>query len=282
MDWLMLIAVPLCGLFAGLEGWKKQYLRSQGFSDLKAVSRGLIRHCNESREIFIEAKDVIDKLFETNSYTYDCSLPVLRAASENPFDYFIKYFNLDLTEETLEGFECLSKYIDIANQGIELYQYNFDALWDVIKDQVPWPIRVIYKHQLIDALGIYPLDLSESYFPAFHFLYESPGGKSSSRFSLVFDLSTTEQFLDYLGKRIEWYNSAKGQRALMTSKLREEIKKRDNYTCQHCGNSIYNEPNLLLEVDHIVPVSRGGKTEPENLQTLCWRCNRSKGAKTFD
>ncbi len=71
----------------------------------------------------------------------------------------------------------------------------------------------------------------------------------------------------------------KQQRALMTDKLREKIKKRDNYTCQCCGNSIMNEPSLLLEVDHIIPVSKGGLTREDNLQTLCWKCNRSKGSK---
>ena len=44
-------------------------------------------------------------------------------------------------------------------------------------------------------------------------------------------------------------------------------------------NMAIEEPNLLLEVDHIVPVSKGGKTEADNLQTLCWRCNRSKSNK---
>ena len=62
----------------------------------------------------------------------------------------------------------------------------------------------------------------------------------------------------------------------MTPQLREAILRRDNWTCQCCGNSIFREPNLLLEVDHIIPVSAGGKTEPSNLQTLCWKCNRSK------
>lgn len=63
-------------------------------------------------------------------------------------------------------------------------------------------------------------------------------------------------------------------------KLRPMILERDNYTCQKCGNSIANEPNLLLEVDHIIPVSKWGASVPENLQTLCWKCNRSKGSKT--
>ncbi|WP_238554091.1 HNH endonuclease [Gordonia sp. KTR9] len=40
--------------------------------------------------------------------------------------------------------------------------------------------------------------------------------------------------------------------------------------------SVAVERHLLLEVDHIVPVSRGGLSTPENLQTLCWKRNRSK------
>ena len=65
----------------------------------------------------------------------------------------------------------------------------------------------------------------------------------------------------------------------MTSKLREKIKRRDNYTCQICGISTRDEPHLLLEIDHIVPLAKNGLTTEDNLQTLCWKCNRSKGAK---
>ena len=68
----------------------------------------------------------------------------------------------------------------------------------------------------------------------------------------------------------------------MTNKLREFIKERDNFTCCNCGNSIHIEPNLLLEIDHIIPVSKGGYTVEENLQTLCWKCNRSKSNKIAD
>ena len=65
----------------------------------------------------------------------------------------------------------------------------------------------------------------------------------------------------------------------LTSKLRQAIKERDHYTCRYCGASLDQEPHLLLEIDHIVPVAKGGLTTEDNLQTLCWRCNRSKGSK---
>ena len=36
-----------------------------------------------------------------------------------------------------------------------------------------------------------------------------------------------------------------------------------------------------MEVDHILPKSRGGTDHPDNLQLLCSGCNRSKGNKTM-
>lgn len=45
------------------------------------------------------------------------------------------------------------------------------------------------------------------------------------------------------------------------------------------GFSTADEKNLLLEIDHIKPLSKGGITAEDNLQTLCWKCNRTKGAK---
>ena len=98
--------------------------------------------------------------------------------------------------------------------------------------------------------------------------------------NIVMDLDNLNKFVVYLSEKIKYKKSAAGQRALMTSKLRREIKERDHFTCQHCGVSLSQEPHLLLEIDHIVPVSKGGLTTEDNLQTLCWRCNRSKGAKT--
>ena len=53
-------------------------------------------------------------------------------------------------------------------------------------------------------------------------------------------------------------------------RLRAEVLLRDSARCRRCRTPI------RLEVDHIIPVSKGGKTEESNLQTLCRRCNRRK------
>lgn len=54
--------------------------------------------------------------------------------------------------------------------------------------------------------------------------------------------------------------------------LARRVHERDQYRCQECGD--WHE----LEVDHVLPLARGGPTVLENLQTLCGPCNRAKGA----
>lgn len=70
----------------------------------------------------------------------------------------------------------------------------------------------------------------------------------------------------------------KEQRKLMTKQMREQIAQRDNYTCQICGK--YMIDGVGLQIDHIVPIAKGGKTVPSNLQVLCSKCNGKKSAKT--
>ena len=124
--------------------------------------------------------------------------------------------------------------------------------------------------------------MSNMYFPKYTFQYTSSGGNSSFAYDIVMDIPNLEKFVQYLSDTIKFKKSAAGQRALMTPALRESIKQRDHYTCQKCGVSVEEEPHLLLEIDHIVPISKGGMTSVDNLQTLCWKCNRSKGAKLLD
>jgi len=57
-------------------------------------------------------------------------------------------------------------------------------------------------------------------------------------------------------------------------RTRFEVFKRDDFCCQYCGR---RSPDVVLEVDHIVPICDGGADDPINLQTSCWDCNRGKG-----
>ena len=56
-------------------------------------------------------------------------------------------------------------------------------------------------------------------------------------------------------------------------KLRHEVFKRDGYRCRECGAS---KDETSLEIDHILPVAKGGTNDIDNLQTLCRECNRMK------
>jgi hypothetical protein len=68
----------------------------------------------------------------------------------------------------------------------------------------------------------------------------------------------------------------KSKRKPISKKLRFEIFKRDNFTCQYCSSK---PPKAPLEVDHIIPVKSGGTNDVENLITACFDCNRGKGAR---
>jgi rubrerythrin len=113
----------------------------------------------------------------------------------------------------------------------------------------------------------------------YKFVYTSNGYMAQRSFSVPMTEDNIIELIETLENKLTMESFTNDQRALMTLKLRNQIKKRDNYTCQICGNSTYKEPNLLLEVDHIHPISKGGYTIESNLQTLCWKCNRAKSNK---
>jgi hypothetical protein len=70
---------------------------------------------------------------------------------------------------------------------------------------------------------------------------------------------------------------ARAGKDTMRPSVRFEVFKRDDFTCQYCGRK---SPDVVLEVDHIIPLAEGGPTEDLlNLTTSCWDCNRGKGAR---
>ena len=91
-------------------------------------------------------------------------------------------------------------------------------------------------------------------------------------------------FNDLINIYNEWQNgnkfeeTKKQERKIMNDDIRYNVLKRDNYSCQICG--VTAKDGAKLHVDHIIPVSKGGKTIMSNLQTLCEQCNIGKSNKT--
>jgi len=74
-------------------------------------------------------------------------------------------------------------------------------------------------------------------------------------------------------------HKASRRRTSVPLKVRYQVLKRDGECCVKCGASPETDRRVRLEVDHIVPVSKGGTDSLDNLQTLCSLCNQGKKAR---
>jgi hypothetical protein len=280
------------------------YFRCEKFKALKQSIKSHTQNCNDLNEHIEELKQFYidiqsydygegqlqdDSTFNfkraewtktaKHSQTHNCSASVCKNANDQPFKYLCKYFDIPTNEGSLSRFEATLNNFSAAEQGKVLLQDEKEQILKGIAESIPYPIIKLSRERLTKNLGFASIDLSSLYFPVYTFQYVSAGGNSSMRSKIRLDLGNLEGLINYLNGLVKFRNSAAGQRALMTRALREEVKARDGYACRCCGISIDDERNLLLEIDHIIPISKGGKTTGSNLQTLCWRCNRSKGAK---
>lgn len=71
-----------------------------------------------------------------------------------------------------------------------------------------------------------------------------------------------------------WNAICRVERGKVSNKMRFSIYARDDYRCRRCGAS---GKSVQLEIDHIIPIAKGGKSTYNNLQTLCHKCNVEKG-----
>lgn len=279
-----------------------EYYDSPDFLKIKETCDSLMSSQREFNEYITEKIQSISKLFGTRvvrdetehkdvynyirpykktitPFTAEVSKSVFGSAENNPLEYIVKYFypNKSLYPEQIQKLSQLIEELETlkdAKQIIDNYKTDYQQYLGEVPDYV-------LKN---DEAGFYSrlgfANIDESVLAVeYRFSYTSDGGLVQKSFPVPMTEETITELINVLESKLTASAFAKEQRTLMTKKLREHILKRDNYTCCNCGNSISKEPNLLLEIDHIIPVSKGGRTEEENLQTLCWRCNRSKSNK---
>lgn len=208
--------------------------------------------------------------------TYNCSLQIVRKASKEPIKYLCKYFDIKAKQSNVNQLQEIDDNISrMENTITNLNSRRYD-----LENRLNPPKFILkyYKKELMDQIGIDIPRITLKY-AQYTFEYVSAGGNSSQKTKITFDSRTVHEVSKYLVNRIKYSETAAAQRALMTKKLRKDIIKRDDSTCQNCGASTREQSLLLLEVDHIIPVSKGGTSTEDNLQTLCWKCNRSKSNK---
>ena len=67
------------------------------------------------------------------------------------------------------------------------------------------------------------------------------------------------------------------KRVTWPKRLKRELMRRQDNTCVYCG---YRRTARTLDIDHMIPVVRGGANDTNNLQVICRPCNQRKGLQT--
>jgi ATP adenylyltransferase len=108
----------------------------------------------------------------------------------------------------------------------------------------------------------------------------------SGKFILNIDSDLTQlqklELVSLCEKKLEEYEKARGRliwlhrakdAAYVPGSLRYDVLRKARFRCELCGISAEEK---ALDVDHILPRNKGGKTVAENLQALCYTCNSQK------
>lgn len=282
-----------------------EYYESPDFLKIKETCKVLMNSQREFNEYINDKVQSISRLFGTRvvrnetinedeynyirpykktitPFTVEVSATVFASAENNPMEYIVKYFypNKKSYPEQIQNLYRLVEELETLRDAKQIIE-NYKAEYQQYLGGVPDFIMENDKAGFYSRLGFATVD--ESVLTVeYKFSYTSGGGMARRSFTVPMTEENISELIKVLESKLTASAFAKEQRILMTKKLRDLIKRRDNFTCCNCGNSTYAEPNLLLEIDHIIPVAKGGRTVEENLQTLCWKCNRAKGAKITD
>ena len=279
-----------------------EYYESPGFFKIKETCEVLMSTQREFNEYINEKVQSISQLFGTRvvrnetinedeynyirpyrktitPFTAEVSATVFASAENNPLEYVVKNFypNKKMYPEQIQKLQLLVEELETLREAKQIID-NYKKEYQQYLGDVPDYIMSEDETGFYSRLGFANID--ESVLTVeYRFVYTSGGGMAQRSFTVPMTEETIVELIKALESKLTATAFAKEQRTLMTKKLREFIKNRDNFTCCSCGNSTHVEPNLLLEIDHIIPVAKGGYTVEDNLQTLCWKCNRSKSDK---
>ena len=267
-----------CNALMGSQREFNEYIEEKAHSIAKMFGSQVVRSETENiykMDYFRPYKKTI------TPFTAELKKAAFSSAENDPIEYIVKTFyrNKYAYPEQIRKLQSLIGELETLKEA-KIIIDNYKKDYQKYLTNVPDYILENDEDGFYSRLGF--ADISESVLTVeYRFTYTSDGGMVQKSFPVYMTEETINALIDRLESKLTIEAFTKEQRALMTKKLREQIKERDDFTCQMCGNSTHKEPNLLLEIDHILPISKGGSTIESNLQTLCWKCNREKSNKLY-
>ena len=278
------LVAPLLGIYYLIYLIKTyKYYGSEEFRSIKAKLASKIIEYNEFDNFMSETREFILSQQQkiTSSNVRDSTLTVYKNSKLDIYKYIVKYFfiNTKIDESTLQVIESILQKYETLEKTYQILVEEYEEVMGEVREKM-YPGAYIFKSLTMRKLGSRkPPKFKKDYYIWYSFKYTSPANRKYFENTIVLDEDRLQDFAEYLNNLIKYRKSVKYQRQLMTSKLRQFILERDDHTCKICTVSARDQSHLLLEVDHIVPVSKGGITVDTNLQALCWKCNRSKSNK---
>ena len=205
--------------------------------------------------------------------------------TKQQYDQFnFERYMREMMETNFQNHENLIRRIQYNRNRMQWYQSELSALPDYMSGQdarrceVPYSFCKRVEKKLCE--GNVQNAVTSPHFVCIA-CYTSPQGRNAYRKEADY---TYKEFFDLYNatkQEMQWRQTRQGnaeyERSKMNSSIRYDILKRDRFKCVICGRSA--KDGVKLHVDHIIPVSKGGKTEYSNLRTLCDACNFGKRDK---
>lgn len=250
-------------------------------SYLKARYAAHIQLVKEYSEAYLDLVYKRDMLLEqAERVPDDVVLNISRSSLQgfrlyNPYKEAGRYASEEMNRTYLVGLPEKLEFNSVLVSDFGDFKVNLDMSesendWQDACEKMKMPYRKWREIELVLISGV-TLDVRTDWYLHIKLSYVSPAGRSRHYNSWSF---SADDMSCMAGVSENSRKSRSAERNKMTAKLRYQVLREDGFKCQICGRGAAD--GETLEVDHIVPVSKGGKTVRENLRTLCHTCNQGK------
>ena len=211
-------------------------------------------------------------------HTYDNESFYNQISERDYLIYQLQFYSKKITDQIKlmsVNRDKFQKYIQLIKSNNVLGQYNHSTKGYIVK------LLNYYENKLCQKCIQSP---NTDYFVTVILYLSKINGEIYRRKSRTFYSNDILALIDKLNDksgafyrdRDVWDAICRVERGKVSNKIRFAVYKRDGYRCRRCHKS---QNVAYLEVDHIIPIAKGGKSTFDNLQTLCHDCNVAKGDK---